>query len=286
MSRPCINISHSCQEKGRPSGLLIFLLLLLAQVSVAQPSGDDYLRLNRQYLVSYFEDAGAVATAPARWQGDQWLGFGAVAAGTGIAIAFDDEINEFFQRQRNDQIDGVTKHFLDPLGNYYLAGILGGMYIVGLAAGNKKTETAALLTSKAVVITGAYTFLFKAAFQRERPAETGPSDSGNWGGPFAGFHDNAFPSGHSSVAFAAATVLSSYYRDHLWVGITTYTLASLVAMSRIYDNKHWASDVVAGAALGYAIGRTVLNRHHGSRLKIGVFKNSFGTGMKLTYSLK
>ena len=64
----------------------------------------------------------------------------------------------------------------------------------------------------------------------------------------------SFPSGHASAAFAAAALLSdgSPGTAPIWYG-----LATIVAISRPYVHIHHASDTVAGAALGYAIGRTV-----------------------------
>ena len=65
----------------------------------------------------------------------------------------------------------------------------------------------------------------------------------------------AFPSGHATSTFAAATVL----QQHLGykAGIPTYLIASYVAMSRLHDDVHYLSDVVFGAATGIVIGRSV-----------------------------
>ena len=66
--------------------------------------------------------------------------------------------------------------------------------------------------------------------------------------PFSGH--NSFPSGHSTVAFADAEALDRETSAR-WVPWAAYPLASLVGWSRVRDDKHWGSDVVAGAALGY-----------------------------------
>src|SRR4030095_14807273 len=89
------------------------------------------------------------------------------------------------------------------------------------------------------------TQLIKVSVRRERPLR----DDGTRASGFA------FPSGHSAGTFAAATVL----QQHLgwkWA-VPTYTIASYVAMSRLVDDRHWASDVTAGAALGIIVGRSV-----------------------------
>ena len=72
----------------------------------------------------------------------------------------------------------------------------------------------------------------------------------------------AFPSGHTTAAFAAATVFAQEYRDRLWVSILSYSAASLIGLSRITENAHWASDVFAGAALGYVTGLQVVRNYH------------------------
>ncbi|HYK55423.1 MAG TPA: phosphatase PAP2 family protein, partial [Flavisolibacter sp.] len=88
-------------------------------------------------------------------------------------------------------------------------------------------------------------------------------------GPFAKSTDytgakanSSFPSGHTTVAFAAATVYALEYKEKPWVPLLCYTSASLIGLSRITENKHWLTDVLAGAALGYLTGRQVVNNYH------------------------
>lgn len=62
---------------------------------------------------------------------------------------------------------------------------------------------------------------------------------------------NSFPSGHTSSAFAAAEFLRHEYKDvSPWIGYAGYTIATATGMLRMYNNKHWLSDVVAGAGIG------------------------------------
>lgn len=68
----------------------------------------------------------------------------------------------------------------------------------------------------------------------------------------------SFPSGHASVTFADATVIERHLG---WkYSVIGYAVASYVAISRLHDNQHWASDVVFGSAVGTIAGRTVV--HH------------------------
>jgi membrane-associated phospholipid phosphatase len=60
-----------------------------------------------------------------------------------------------------------------------------------------------------------------------------------------------------------ATVLASEYRETGWVPVAAYTIAAGTALSRIYIDKHWASDVFAGAVFGYACGRFIWKHNRG-----------------------
>ena len=64
------------------------------------------------------------------------------------------------------------------------------------------------------------------------------------------------------MAFAAATVFAMEYKNIKWVPILSYSAASLIGLSRITENRHWLTDVLAGAALGYFTGRHVVDNYH------------------------
>jgi hypothetical protein len=66
-----------------------------------------------------------------------------------------------------------------------------------------------------------------------------------------GFGTNAFPSGHTATAFAAAEFLHQEYKDvSPWYGIAGYTMATATAYLRMYNNKHWFRDLLPGAGIG------------------------------------
>ena len=69
---------------------------------------------------------------------------------------------------------------------------------------------------------------------------------------------------HTTVAFAAATVFALEYKDQLIVPIIAFSAASLIGLSRITENKHWSTDVLTGAALGFLVGKQVVNNYHRS----------------------
>ena len=67
---------------------------------------------------------------------------------------------------------------------------------------------------------------------------------------------NGWPSGHTANAFSAAATLSEIYHDNIWVKIGAYTYAAIIGFGTTVGS-HWASEAVAGALIGYAIGKTV-----------------------------
>lgn len=102
----------------------------------------------------------------------------------------------------------------------------------------------------AVATASAATLALKVLFGRERP------DIPNSKGSFTGvsFSDNyhSMPSGHTTAAFAMASVLARHDPTHAaWY----YTGATLVGLSRIHLARHWPSDVVAGALVGLGVGQ-------------------------------
>jgi membrane-associated phospholipid phosphatase len=87
-----------------------------------------------------------------------------------------------------------------------------------------------------------------------------------------GFRNNSdgyrsFPSGHSAMGFAAAAAVtaetSKWWPKSTWYIVPImYGGATMIAASRMYNNKHWASDVVMGAAIGTFAGTKVVRYHH------------------------
>ncbi|MFB3905652.1 MAG: phosphatase PAP2 family protein [Acidobacteriota bacterium] len=91
----------------------------------------------------------------------------------------------------------------------------------------------------------------KVATQRSRPHEGRPS--GFWEG------GNSFPSGHAMVAWAVAATTTSHFNRHKWVPWVVYPLAGVISFSRVSSGNHFPSDVVFGSAIGFVIGRHVVD---------------------------
>ena len=189
------------------------------------------------------------------------------------------------QRNPSQAKDDVSKYSFEPWGNgLYPAFLLGGFYVYGLAAKKHLPRQVALAGAQVFIMTAISTEIIKQITHRHRPNQDEIPNPRLWEGPFKGWQYDAFPSSHTSTAFALATLISSVYRDKIWVGILSYGIATGVVWSRVYDNKHWASDVFIGAALGFAIGKTVYHVMQGkTNLTLGFSDTG---GVALVYHLK
>jgi membrane-associated phospholipid phosphatase len=145
------------------------------------------------------------------------------------------------------------------------------LYGIGRVAHWRNVADLGLHGTEAVALSGTITALIKDMAGRARPYvshDTSAHDFGVGRGLTRGDSYQSFPSGHATVAFAAAAVVTSEserWGSHaVWlVGPAMYGGATLVALSRMYNNAHWASDVVLGAAIGTFSGIKVVRYTHG-----------------------
>ena len=258
-------------------GILFLLVILLSNGVFAQI---DTIRINKAYFKKYWTDSKAIVRSPVRWQQNDWITFGVLVSGTGGLMFADQSVANFAQEQRSEKLDQFSVNFLEPFDLEYSMILMGGIFAHGVLAKNEKSVSTALLAFESYVLAGLLTRIPKNLLGRERP------DNWRGDGPFVfngPFHGNSFPSGHATASFAIASVIATQYRDHKWVPVVAYSVASLTAISRVYDNKHWLSDVVAGAAIGTLVGNLVSHRSSNSKLTFIPFGNSNYQGVKLSY---
>ncbi len=237
------------------------------------------LRLIKSGLI----DAKDVVIAPVRWNQTQW----ALAMGiTGLTLGLvtqDLAIQNFAQKNHTAFLDAVSKYGLEPWGSgLYTLPALGIMYGCSFAFHDKKARMTAMKGVEAFVYAAIASQILKQITHRQRPDQGDVPDPYHWEGPIGPIFDESFPSGHSAAVFAVATVIASAYKKTVWVPVLCYSLASLTALSRIYNNKHWMSDVVMGTAIGLAIGQTVFR--NSVRLKL-LPVSPMGPGLTLCYRL-
>jgi hypothetical protein len=148
--------------------------------------------------------------------------------------------------------------------------IIGGtMYAVGRIADEERMADLGLHGTEALLVGAMTSYLIKGLVGRARPSIDAdePEKFGFLRGFLGGDDYQSFPSGHSVAGFAVAAAVSSetarWWPDTRWlIGPIVYGGAALIGASRMYDNRHWASDVVVGAAIGTFAGLKVVRYHH------------------------
>jgi membrane-associated phospholipid phosphatase len=208
----------------------------------------DYLRL-------LWGDTGAVLTAPTRWDENDWLDAGLAGALVGGTAAFDRSIKDHVQAHRTAGQDRFMKQWQN-FGRTWAFGVLGVFEVWGEAGGDSTAKATAMDGLTASLIgPGLIGTTLKEVVGRVRPnSETRTFEFK----PFSG--NMSFPSGDAFEAFTVATAISEHYRAW-WVQTLCYGTAGLVGYARIEQNGHHASDVVAGAILGWSITRAIVRRH-------------------------
>jgi membrane-associated phospholipid phosphatase len=213
--------------------------------------------------VRYARDAVSVWTAPLSWTGGEWaLAGGLAAAGFGL-YSSDDRLRRDAQENRSRDTNRVSD-FARPLGDYWAIGGAAALWAGGSLAGAGRVARFGNLGLESAAIAGLTGFIVKCAARRSRPyAGRGRAVWGSGPGIHAGSSNLSFPSGHSETAFALATVAACEWADYPLVGTLALGLATLTALSRVNDDKHWTSDILAGSALGAATGLAVWRANSG-----------------------
>lgn len=215
----------------------------------------------------FLEDAAYFFTSPLRFDGRDWLYAGAAAGGTLAMMSVDDDIRKRIGRNtestlNNDFWDIPTRYGVVQYANIFAV----GTYATGLFAGKDDIRVTGRLLFESLSFSGSLVMVVRYVAGRSRPY----GDNSPW--DFNGFQWSnrfqAFPSGHTTVAFAVSTVLAERI-DNIWARIGLYGLASLTAFARVYNNQHWMSDVVVGGAAGLAAGLVVVSRERERGMGIG-----------------
>jgi membrane-associated phospholipid phosphatase len=153
-----------------------------------------------------------------------------------------------------------------------MASVIGAVFVAGRLSPQGPFRAFSYDFAQALAVNAVWTSALKLSLRRERPDGSDPY---------------SLPSGHTSSAFALATVARNHYG---WkVGVPAYVLASGIGLSRIESGKHHFSDVLAGATLGVVVGRTVtrLNGESAGRRRsfsVAPATDARGNGVGLSFA--
>jgi membrane-associated phospholipid phosphatase len=164
----------------------------------------------------------------------------AVFIGYGLISLTGDNFIRKLDYSSKDEIQEDHARFANHADNVlqYLPGVaVFGLNLAGIKGKHSLVDAAGIYVMTGV-ITGISVESVKKITKRERP------DASN---------NYSFPSGHTATAFASAEFLKQEYKDvSPLYGVAGYAIATTTGILRLYNNKHWVSDVVAGAGFGIA----------------------------------
>lgn len=233
----------------------VFISLILCLTTFA---GQVHAEESYSLLNNLREDFTYVATSPTRMNKKSALiTIGVIGTGA-VLFTQDEKIRDFVQDHRTATLDNLSPA-IEKFGNgLYDLGFLAVYGGSGYVLKNEKMQEVSLLSFESFLVANTIGTLAKGGVGRARPY------TGDGSGKYTPFNtddaNTSFPSGHTTSAFSIASVFADEYESP-WVGVTAYGLASAVAFQRVYDNKHWASDAFFGAALGTAVGKSVVYLH-------------------------
>ncbi|MEN6559689.1 MAG: phosphatase PAP2 family protein [Acidobacteriota bacterium] len=241
-----------------------------AATETTGPAGNSTDRLTlKQAGKEFLHDAGRIWSAPARLRTKDIAPVFALGVVAAALVAADEATRGRVQSyaERHPWVGDVSP-VVTELGGPIGFAAAGAFFGAGLVFKNARARDTGYLAADAVLQSLLVDALLKGLSGRRRPCAAGGVD--HWSGPGAFFKRfgtgggdlyESFPSGHTAAAFALATVVSLRYRHSFWVGAASYSVAAAVGLSRMAMDRHWLSDVVAGAAIGHLVARLVVRNH-------------------------
>lgn len=239
-------------RSSRLAGAMLFLVVACSQPLCAQ------------------RDTVTLVTAPF-WLLRDWAIIGAFGVATVVAEPLDKSFAERLQNphiQENRNMRRIA-HFVENVADPGSFIIGASLYTYGRVTRHRRIADLGLHGTEALLIGSQIGWLLKGTFGRQRPFVNidDPHNYQLFRGFRRGGQFQSFPSGHSIAAFAAASAVTSEIKlwqpKSVWIiGPLMYGGAATVAWSRMFDNKHWASDVITGAAIGTFSGLKVVHWHH------------------------
>ena len=216
-----LSLALAAEEPGPPAG--------------AKPSLDGR-RISGRFVTNYGRDLLGVLS---KYNVKPFLVTAGVA---GVGAFFDDNVQRYFSSERRAKGLGDAG---EQLGKpYVIAPMALALYGLGRLNHHQSFRDATYDVAEVTLVAASYTTVLKYATQRERPD---------------GSNQLSFPSGHTSNAFAWASIGAHYYGWKL--GVPGYAVASLIGISRMEKNAHHLTDVLAGAGMGYMSARSVVRKN-------------------------
>ena len=238
--------------------VVIFLLIAWSNCSAVQPDSttQNLFGTIENDMRSAGSNAGYVVGEVGSLSWTSVAIVTAVGAGSYIVSIGDEHFRTKANEGHSASWDSFNNTVREYGGTYSIVGVAGGLYAGGLLIGSDEVRTTGRLVAEGLIVSGFVNGTLKVLFGRARPYTNTGSANFQWLESSNDFQ--SFPSGHTTVAFTISTVLASQI-NRWWATIPLYGLAAATGYSRMYHDKHWASDVFLGAAIGYLSGKLIVS---------------------------
>jgi len=298
-----VTIKTSKTETEMKTIFALFFIVLLGASSLSAQNFalHDSAEHNKYNFSQFAGETWGFIKQPANWDGSDYLRIGALGAGTFLIMLADNPIRNYVNNDKRYGLDKkYAKSYPIEFGNmwgelYFTEILFGGFSLYALYSGDKTSHKIAFEIAQSAF----YTFLVNGSLKyvigRARPY----LEQGNQSySPFSRYDNpdhQSLPGGHTGITMALTTVLSRNSKP-LWLKIAAYVPAALSVISRVYLDRHWASDVFFGGAIGYFAATWVVDQHENpaedddSKSQFGIkgvniqpflFGDTYGLGVSL-----
>ncbi len=205
------------------------------------------------FVRDWAQDQKRFALSPLHMKKEQAFGIVLPLAAATFALTYADADAGRYPKTRPNL--RKASNYISAVGaGYALGGLTLGTLLYGHA--NNDSETMKMGRNGMLALASAWTdnYALKFALGRERPSDR-DGEGGFWKAR------DSFPSGHALTTFAVASAMAHTMGCPKWVKITSYSVAAAVSFARWGAHRHYPSDILAGAALGYFMGKSVAANH-------------------------
>ncbi|MFN3196121.1 MAG: phosphatase PAP2 family protein [Chlorobiota bacterium] len=259
--------------------LIPILFLLFSHKGIllfsSQEEDKDVITILSDDFESAFDDLGFIANDLVDFDSYSAIKLGGVIVGTAALIPADMPVYNYIENNKVKHSD--TEKFLEVLDNFgtipVADGLAVGIYLTGLIAQDESIRTTGRLLVETLILSGFTTITSRIIIGRSRPYNL--KGNGTFRPFTLDYFYHSFPSGHITISFAMATLLSNRI-DTWWAYTGLYGLATLNTVSRLYFSAHWASDTFISASIGALSALAVIKAYEHS---IGKKESSSDTGL-------
>jgi membrane-associated phospholipid phosphatase len=230
----------------------------------------DSVERNKYNFSQFATESWSFVKQPTKWDGNDWLKVGVLGGGTFLLMQVDQSIRDAVTKDQRYYRTVPMEAGRLWAETYPPVLFFTGFVTHTLLTGDVGTRKAAFELAQAMLYAGSVRMLLGEVIGRARPySNEGPKSFHPFSTHVPSQDYQSMPGGHCVIGFALSTVLSRN-AGPLWLKTLAYVPAALTFVSRVYQDRHWTSDELLGASIGYFIATWVVDQHEQGESRIQV----------------